>query len=181
MLRENDLGGECARLFFALWPDDAVLRELVSMVEQGRESCGGRAMRAETLHMTLLFLGSVPREQIVQAIEAAASVSAPAFTLKLQRIACWKHNRIAYAAPAERNDALIGLSNALRHAVEQAGLSFDRKVFAPHVTLLRNIDRCVDEQPVGPLRWRIGAFVLVESVPDEGRVRYQKLGSWTLT
>lgn len=137
-------------------------------------------MRAETLHLTLLFLGNVPRTQIAQAMQAAAKVSAPAFMLQLQQLACWKHNRIAYAAPAEQEAELVQLSSALRHEVEQAGLSFDRKAFAPHVTLVRNIERYADTQPVGPLAWRIDEFVLVESVPDEAGVRYQTLGSWQL-
>lgn len=138
-------------------------------------------MRAETLHLTLLFLGNVPRAQIALAMQAAGRVSVPPFTLQLQQFACWEHNRIAYAAPAEPEAGLMQLSNALRHEVEQAGLSFDRRPFTPHVTLLRNIDKCCEMQTLEPLTWPVDQFVLVESASGEGGMRYLTLGSWQLT
>lgn len=138
-------------------------------------------MRAETLHLTLLFLGNVPRSQIAWAMQAANRVSAPPFTLQLQQFACWNHNRIAYAAPAGQDAGLVQLSSKLRDEVEQAGLGFDRRAFAPHVTLLRNIDKCCEMQTLGPLAWQVDQFVLVESVSGEAGVRYQTLGSWQLT
>jgi 2'-5' RNA ligase len=181
MLRENDSYGECARLFFALWPDAAGQRALASMAMHGRKLCGGRAMRAETLHLTLLFLGNVPRSQIARAMQAAGRVSAPPFTLQLQQFACWKHNRIGYVAPAAQEAGVMQLSSALRNEVEQAGLAFDRRAYTPHVTLLRNIDNCSEMQTLAPLTWPVDRFVLVESVSGAGGARYLTLGSWQLT
>lgn len=138
-------------------------------------------MRAETLHLTLLFLGNVPRSQIARAMQAADRVSVPPFTLQLQQFACWNHNRIAYAAPAEPDAGLMQLSSALRYEVEQAGLAFDRRAYSPHVTLLRNIDKCSEMQRLAPLTWPVDQFVLVESVSGAGGARYLRLGSWQLT
>lgn len=137
-------------------------------------------MRAETLHLTLLFLGNVSRSQIAPAMQAASRVSVPPFTLQLQQFACWNHNRIAYAAPAEPEAGLMQLSNALRYEVEQAGLAFDRRAFAPHVTLVRNIDKCSAPQTLAPVTWPVNQFVLVESVSGAGGAHYLTLGSWPL-
>ena len=45
------------RLFFALWPTDAVRAELAAAAPS--YSCLGRAIAARNLHITLVFLGSV--------------------------------------------------------------------------------------------------------------------------
>ena len=47
------------RLFFALWPSPPLAASLAGWAQQARLTCGGRAMRTETLHLTLAFLGPV--------------------------------------------------------------------------------------------------------------------------
>ena len=46
-----------ARVFFALWPEALVRQALHTLATEYQLRCEARAMRAETLHMTLLFLG----------------------------------------------------------------------------------------------------------------------------
>lgn len=47
------------RLFFALWPNDAERAALAAWQPPLLELCGGKAMRADTLYATLVFLGEV--------------------------------------------------------------------------------------------------------------------------
>ena len=48
-----------ARVFFALWPKAAESGRLVAWQTPLKRLCGGRAMRGETLHTTLVFIGDV--------------------------------------------------------------------------------------------------------------------------
>ena len=48
------------RLFFALWPDDATRDALDRTGKWLHRHWGGRRMRADTLHLTLAFLGDTP-------------------------------------------------------------------------------------------------------------------------
>jgi 2'-5' RNA ligase len=50
---------DTARVFFALWPAATESAQLAAWQPALRELCGGRAMRGETLHNTLVFIGEV--------------------------------------------------------------------------------------------------------------------------
>lgn len=180
MNSENAAHGESGRLFFALWPDRELQRRLSALAAQVQQECGGRAMRAQTLHVTLLFLGSVPRAQLARVQQAAACVAARAFTLQLRQLACWPHNHIAYAAPEPPAVVLDGLAGQLRQAMDAAGVAYDRKPFVPHVTLLRNIVHCPEARVIRPLAWRVREYALVESCRDEGGAHYVTLARWPL-
>ena len=49
---------EQERLFFALWPDEA-LRQQLAVYPPMLKGCGGRLVVQDNLHITLAFLGSV--------------------------------------------------------------------------------------------------------------------------
>jgi 2'-5' RNA ligase len=102
-----------ARVFFALWPDDTVRRALSDCGEALYRQVGGKLTRAESVHLTLLFLGDVPvaRVEALQAVGAGAAFEP--FTLRLDRVGCWKHNQIAWAAPSRMPPALGQLVQAL--------------------------------------------------------------------
>lgn len=167
-----------ARLFFALWPEAACRNQLAASGRKLASVCGGRLMRTDTLHMTLLFIGSVDRSLIPLLETAASGLRFSAFEFGLDRLACWRHNRIAYAAPARVPEALTQLASQLRVAVDAAGIDFDRKPFVPHVTLLRNIERSFTTQAMPPLNWPVSSIDLVESVPTGRGATYRNLGTW---
>jgi RNA 2',3'-cyclic 3'-phosphodiesterase len=169
------------RLFFALWFDSAMSRALFKLAEQQRLKAGGRTMRPETLHMTLLFLGSTPTERLLELNQAVAKVHVPRFDLAIDQFAGWQHNGIGYAAPSRIPEELVLLESELRHHVTEAGFSFDRRGFTPHVTLLRKVQRTIAIVQVPPLKWAVREFVLVQSVPDAEGVSYRILSRWTLT
>jgi 2'-5' RNA ligase len=179
-MRINKPDAGNARLFFALWPSPEVQRSLRNIALQHLGECGGRPMRANTLHMTLLFMGAVKRLQIVELMHAAEKVSPSPFAFKLQQVACWPRNHIGYAAPRNEVEELAWLARLLRQEVEHAGFRFDRKDFVPHVTLLRDIVHPVDPRLIDPIEWQVSEFALVESVLTEHGVRYQKLATWQL-
>lgn len=169
------------RVFFALWPDNDVRSRLYELAQQQRHRGGGRVMRAETLHLTLLFIGDVPIGQLQELKQAVAAIRASAFSFDLKWFAGWRHNAIGYAAPSEIPEDMLQLSTQLCECVAQAGFSFDRKTFKPHVTLLRKMAHVPDAQPISVQEWTVREFVLVQSVLNAQGAGYEIIGRWPLS
>lgn len=168
------------RMFFALWPSAVVAADLAKVGGGLHEVCGGRRTRAETIHLTLVFLGEVQVERIDDLLTLAGQVRTHSFSLNLTRLGWWPHNRIVWAAPDRVPNELAYLVDSLRHHLESAGVNFDAKPFVPHITLLRK-GGCKDKLlPDAHVEWRIEDFVLVRSVPGEGGAAYEEVGRWQL-
>ncbi|HSH54566.1 MAG TPA: RNA 2',3'-cyclic phosphodiesterase [Methylotenera sp.] len=173
-----------ARVFFALWPEILVRQALHTLATKYQSQCEARVMAADSLHMTLLFLGEVKRTRLLQLMQTADKVSVPPFGFVLERLSFWQHNRIAYATTVVEAPTLHQLAAALQQEVLAAGFLFESDVesheFTPHVTLLRNVRHVLEPQPITPITWRVDSFVLVESVTTDQGVRYHVLQKWRL-
>lgn len=175
------MGEAVRRLFFALWPTAAVAGRLHRAALTAQRACGGRAMREDTLHLTLAFLGAVPVARMADAEAAATEVVASRFTLELDRIECWKHNRIAWAGCSDVPPGLTQLAADLAGKLRAAGFALDARPFAVHATLVRNAD-CSATVPrlPAPIRWPVEDFALVESHGGPDGSRYAVVRRWPL-
>jgi 2'-5' RNA ligase len=63
-LKQIRTSGEPIRVFFAIWPKEAVWRQLCDLSEKLELVCGGRRTRAESIHLTLIFLGEMETSQL---------------------------------------------------------------------------------------------------------------------
>lgn len=139
-------------------------------------------MRANNIHLTLVFLGSVELARLEVLRALASDVLAMPFTMILDRLGWWKHNRVVWAAPETTPDPLLSLVHQLQAGLRSEGFDFDdRPVYSPHVTLLRNA-RCdaVEWPPFKPLEWAANDFVLVRSVTLPEGATYEAIGRWPL-
>lgn len=166
------------RVFFALWPDVAVRESLLGIAADCHARCAGRGMRGDTLHMTLAFIGEMAAAQLPEVKAVAGALYVPPFTLTLDRVACWRHNRITHLYPGEAPVTLLHLVAALEAGLKHAGIPFDRRPYQPHVTLLRQADCSAALPQIRPLRWPVSDFVLVQSVSCAQGARYEVLGRW---
>ena len=170
--------GAC-RLFFALWPDAATRDALNRTGKWLHQHWDGRRMRADTLHLTLSFLGDVPaaqRERLLSGIQAAAL--AP-FELSLDQPGYWPHNRIGWLGLRQPSAQLEHLVQALREQLRELAVPFDDRPHTPHVTLLRK-SRGGVAATCQPVRWKIDGFVLVASNPQADGAHYDVLKHWPL-
>jgi 2'-5' RNA ligase len=168
------------RLFFALWPDDATRAALDRTGKWLHQHWNGRRMRADTLHLTLAFLGSTPvalRDALLPHVDAVRAV---AFELSLDQPGCWRHNRIGWLGLRQPPSPLAGLVAALRGALQDAGIAFDARPHLPHVTLLRNTAGG-ELPPCEPVHWNVRDFVLVASRTDAYGAHYEVVRRWPLT
>lgn len=168
------------RVFFALWPQEPVRRELFAWAQACHPAAGGRLLRRENLHATLAFLGEIERSRLPELSRLAEAVRGARFTLLLDRVGYWPHNRIVYAGAASMPAELSDLSAALTQALAGSGFRTEERPYVAHVTLLRDARRAPPDVAVEPLQWEVDAMVLVESARSEGRVIYRPLQRWTL-
>jgi len=166
------------RLFFALWPDDAVRAQLAHWSRELQAVCGGRPTRPENLHVTLAFLGSVEEARAAEVERAAGEVGPRAISLVLDEAGYWKHNRIAWAGASMVPAGLDAIVAELRSALARSHIGFDTKGFVSHVTLLRDAREPNAMPALEPIEWRLAGFALVQSVTSPRGSRYEIRKSW---
>ena len=126
---------ETLRLFFALWPDAAVQACLAEWGKMLSLSLGGRLTRAETIHLTLAFIGDTPQSRLDEVGLIGDELKAPRFEMQFDTIGCFSRNGIAWAAPDSTPDALLQLVSNLRDRLRKAGFPIESRPYTPHVTL----------------------------------------------
>jgi len=166
------------RLFFALWPDDAVREALTHWAKRLHQACGGRMTRPQNLHLTLAFLGETEAGRLAELKQAAGRVAPRAFALVLDEPGYWKHNRIAWAGAAKDPDTLLTMVADLRSALLAARFRFDPKPFVSHVTLVRKGNSPRELPRLAPIVWRGTGFALIRSVPGPDGIDYTVEAEW---
>ncbi len=169
---------EQPRLFFALWPDDDVAARLYALGCEAHARCGGRRMRRDTLHLTLAFIGEVAPERLPDLIAVGNALSTAPFTLSIDRLGAWRHNRIAWGGAQLTPEPLDACAAALASALAGAGFPTERRAFVPHVTLLRRIERPIAPCEVEPILWPARRIALVRSRRDSEGARYEIVAEW---
>jgi len=168
------------RLFFALWPDDALRSEIARAVRPVLEGRRARAVRTANLHITLAFLGAVAEERVNDAIEAGEQVRGEAFELAIDHVESWRAAHVACLTLAPVPPPLAALVERLRFSLTARNLEPDPKEFRAHVTVAREWrDQRLDAR-IGPFVWRVREFALVESTPGREGSEYRVLRSFPL-
>lgn len=176
------MSGASARLFFAAWPGRDLQEALGGIALDLQRECGGRAVPARNIHLTLVFLGDVERDRLGRFQDIAAAIPAPrAMELSVDRVGYWGHNRIVWAGVNDCPAALPELVSRLEQALLPEGIRPERRPYVPHVTLLRNALRAPAVAGLAAIAWRIARFSLLESVPRERGRTYEVLQDWPLT
>lgn len=171
------------RVFFALWPDHEASGHLSALAQHLTARGGGRVTRAESLHLTLAFVGALAPSRIARLEEVAAGVRGKAFELRLDRLGFWPQRGILWAGCRQPAPPLRRLADALATDLRAAGFALDQRSGArlvPHVTLARNA-RCISLPRLGtPIRWRVGEFALMQSHLHPAAASYETLAVFPL-
>jgi 2'-5' RNA ligase len=176
-------GDGSLRLFFALVPDAHARRSLAQLAGDIARETGGRATRAENLHLTLVFLGRVPHARIadIEAIGAQVAADAEPFALVLDRVGLFREAGVAWLGTDAVVPALQQIAGALPDALRAAGLPLERRAFHPHVTLARHAVRAPTAGASPGAGWRADAIVLMASDTLPAGAIYRVLASWPLS
>lgn len=155
-----------ARLFLALWPDEAIRQQLVQRRDAWRWPRHASPVADAKLHVTLHFLGSVDEARVPELMEGFRVPVTP-FELVLDTATVW-HQSIAVLEPSSKPPALLDLHAALAREVDRLGLIVEERPYKPHVTMARRGGGAVPPQTLSPLHWQVDSYALVQSKIGEG-------------
>lgn len=130
------------RLFAAIELPAAAREAVAGRVEEARAALPPAAwVRAANLHVTLVFFGEVAEKRIgdLAAALSGAAAGCGALTLEIRGAGAFpSHGRVRVVWLAvEPAEQLAALAERLRRAAREAGIAFDEKAFASHLTLAR--------------------------------------------
>lgn len=151
------------RLFLALWPDEAVRRQLVSAQRAWLWPARAARVPADRLHLTLHFLGEI-QEREAHALAAALPPCKLTFTLRLDRAALWPQG-IAVLEPSDAPAGLAALNADLASLLRAQGLRVEARAFRPHVTLARHAQGSMPPAELPTIEWAVRGYALVRSRP----------------
>lgn len=170
------------RLFFALWPDPPTLARGLAEVQRRVPRGSGRPQRADQLHLTVEFLGSVPEARLGDVLEVGrvAAAGASCCTLVLDATEHWRRPQVLCLTASVVPPPLLALVEALRAELAARGFEPERRAFRPHLTLARKVRRPPPATGVEPFQWPVSELTLVESTTDPTGSRYERLQGWPL-
>jgi 2'-5' RNA ligase len=167
------------RLFFALWPDDAVRAALDAA---GLALTGKRVRRvpADKLHITMAFAGAVTTDVAACLERTAATIRSAPFELSIDHAGYWPRPRILWLGPTRVPPALWDLAGSLRNTLASCGIEPEARGFQAHITLARKYAGGITDPEIPPVTWPVSRFCLVESAPADNGSVYRPLHCWPL-
>jgi RNA 2',3'-cyclic 3'-phosphodiesterase len=139
------------RLFAALDIDEAIRERIARFVDEVRGFAPeARWVQAESLHVTLKFIGEVAAEGINAIQGALADVRNEAITLEFRGCVFFPNPKSArvFWISIQGGDSLAGLAGSVDRALEAVAIPREKHAYTPHLTLARGTGGS------GSPRWR---------------------------
>ena len=178
--------GSSVRAFVAVNFSDAVKAEMGKLIASidALEVRGVRVVRAEGLHLTLIFLGDVDSDvvpSIMSAMETAAAESEP-FELALAGTGVFPNAaspRTLWVGVDGDLSRLSTFQSRVQSALETAGFGRSKERFSPHVTVARvrnrlsssqrkRVTAALDGAIPAPIAVRVDSIALMRSTRQPG-------------
>jgi RNA 2',3'-cyclic 3'-phosphodiesterase len=163
------------RLFFALWPDDDLTRQLTEIARQLNLESGSRRVDPKNYHVTLAFVGEVPAAKLAVLQQIGRSLRVPRFTFICDSIEFWQRSQVVVGAVRAAPPGLLDLGRKLNDALE-----LPREPLCAHVTLARKVTQASVLQAMSPVVWRATDFSLIRSDTGGAESAYTVLDTWSL-
>ncbi|MFD0702469.1 RNA 2',3'-cyclic phosphodiesterase [Slackia equolifaciens] len=128
------------RTFIALELPDNFAAETAALARALHDHVDGRFMKPETYHLTLAFLGDIDERELGLAIEATDAACEGGWPIELSCTGLGTFGRKNDATlwlGIQINDPLAQLVFDLQGQLEARDVSYDAKMFKPHITLAR--------------------------------------------
>lgn len=169
------------RLFFALWPDEALRHILYKETRHAVRVSGGKPVPAENFHITLAFLGHLNADAAATARAAADANRSSGFELILDRLGFWAEAGVVWLGCAAVSATGSQFAASLRQTLRERGIEVDIRAFLPHVTLARKVSKPGNLGTIRPIYWPVREFELVHSITGRHASEYRVLASWPLS
>lgn len=177
------------RAFVAITPPEAVCDAVIA-AQDGLPQ-GWRPADEAQIHLTLVFLGALPRPDLEDVALALEALQGASFRLRLSGVGVFGGDepRVLWAGLAPC-PALNALQARVAQAARGAGVAIERRRFRPHLTLARTQGRpgrAETERWIarhagldGP-QWEVEAFGLWRSEPGRHGAVHTLLAEYPLT
>lgn len=164
------------RCFVAAWPDPQTRLALAALSGPLRARVNHRRVtRADDMHLTLAFIGTLDDETALHVAAAIAGVRFRPFAWHLDTLGFFREAGAAWAGASKPpGKPLLALTDRVRSVLDQFDVDYDRRPLAPHVTLLRGVKRFAAE-PIAPIKWRIDSIALYRSAAPGTTTRYARI------
>jgi len=163
------------RLFFGLWPDERQRNTLRDQIQPVISSVEGAAVERRNWHVTLVFIGAFPDEQVEELLIKTGDVECEPFRLRLDKIAFWARPKIACLQALTVPDELRRLKKSLEDLLDPFGIEPERSEYRPHVTVVRNARAFESTRLARTVELQWSGFELIESISGPGGPRYRPL------
>ena len=160
-----------ARLFLALLPGLAVRAAVDQHAQAWRWPPQAAPYAPADWHVTLHFIGAVPRTRLTELQSALDAPLAP-FELRFGVPMLWPHG-LAVLLPMAVPPALQRLHDQLGVRLRRLGLRTDERAYRPHLTLARRAEEALPPPPPA-WGWSVRGYVLMEST-GRPEARYRVL------
>ena len=168
------------RIFFALWPNDAIRRQLHTITSGIPLSRPARAVPIYNLHLTLHFIGNVFSDQMDCLRRQARTVSTEGFEISIDCSGHFGKPKVAWLGCRNISPALQILKQKLGTALGDCDYQPETRQYHPHITVARKFSRQAALQAFEPIRWSIDQFALIESRSTFKGVEYGVVESFPL-
>ncbi len=175
MRKEKDI-----RLFFALWPDEALRERLHDTANRVPIEGAARRVPRNNLHLTLHFIGNVYFEEMICLQRQARRVRADKFRFDIDCQGSFSKPRVAWLGCRDAPAALGELQAQLGRQLQLCGYQPEARRYHPHVTVARKIGPVTDCGPFGPIPWTVTEFALIEVEQLDNGVQYRVVESYPL-
>ena len=166
------------RLFFALWPSDRQRELLRDTLRPVLTSVEGTRVDRRNWHVTVVYIGDFPEEQVPFLEAAAAEVPLDSMRLRFDRLGYWPRAKVACLLPLATPPALESLVQSLASVLEAFDRRVEDRVYRPHITVARRVVRPFEHQLLTrPIDLEWSGFALVESEPSSGGSIYRPIWS----
>lgn len=126
-----------SRFFVALKPDVAAAVRLAALAEDLAVRCGGRALAAGDLHMTVAFIGERPADDGAQLLALLQGPPARLPGALLDTIGRFS-TALLWSSPSAAPEFLVELARSVGQRLDDAAVAYDRRPLHPHLTLVRS-------------------------------------------
>ena len=169
------------RIFFALWPDEKVRRNIVDLfADSDLDPARGRFLSPGNIHMTLHFIGNSSLAEMKCLQRQASGVAGDSFVVDLDRQGYFSKPKVLWIGCSHTPRALPDLQARLGQQLLRCDFTPERRPFNPHVTIARKLAVAPKHIKFEAIRWKIDRFVLVESRPIPEGVQYQVIDEYPL-
>ena len=159
------------RLFVAIQLSDEMKKTITKTMHDLKQSgVRGNYIPMQNLHLTLAFIGECDRPNDVK--EALKSLSFKPFKLSLSEMGTF--GDLLWVG-MKGNQALSAAAKSVRDALDAADIDYDRKIFAPHITIVRKFSGYWKQTPTPKCEMTVTKISLMKTTFKDGKPVYSEL------